>query len=135
MVSMFSVPPSVLPGGDMATYTCPGGSDGAYAQCDGGICFKSTQGKSFPGLDTLAQDEIICSCPIEQSPLNLAGYQIAGPYPCQKSYFENCTRKTANNHTGSMIQVGSPPGAGCDLLAFLLNGRVPPSQKCTLPRD
>jgi len=134
MVSTFSVPPSVLPGGDMASYTCPEGSDGAYAQCDGGICFKSTQGKSFPGLDTLAEDEIVCSCPIQQSLLNLAGYQISGPFPCQKSWFENCRRKTANSNTGSMIQVGSPPGAG-DLLAFLLNGRVPPSHKCTLPRD
>jgi hypothetical protein len=91
-------------------------------------------GLSFPGLDTLAQDEIVCSCPIQQSPLNLAGYQIAGPFPCQKSWFENCRRKTANSNTGSMIQVGSPPGAG-DLLAFLLNGRVPPSHNCTLPRD
>jgi hypothetical protein len=137
MVSTFSVPPSVLPpNGDQASYTCPGGSDGAYAQCDGGICFKSTQGKSFPGFDeALAEDEIICSCPItEQSPKEPVGYQIAGPYPCQKSFFENCKRKTANNHTGSTLYVGAPTGTG-DLLAFLLTGKVPPSNKCTLPRD
>jgi hypothetical protein len=61
MVSTFSVPDSVLkPNGDQAIYTCPGGSNGAYAQCDGGICFKSTQGQSFPGFDEpLAKDEII----------------------------------------------------------------------------
>jgi hypothetical protein len=48
MVSTYSVPDSVLkPNGDMASYTCPSGSDGAYAQCDGGICFKSTRGSHF----------------------------------------------------------------------------------------
>jgi hypothetical protein len=138
MVSTFSGPPSVLkPNGDQATYTCPGGSDGAYAQCDGGICFKSTEGKSFPGFDeALAEDEIICSCPItEQSPKDPVGYQIAGPYPCQQSFFENCKRKTANNHTGSTLYVGAPTGTG-DLLASLLTGKPPPpSNKCRLPRD
>jgi hypothetical protein len=133
MVSTFSVPPSVLktnPNADQASYTCPSGSNGAYAQCDGGICFKSTQGKSFPGLDTLAEDEIVCSCPItEQSPLNPVGYQIAGPYPCQQSFFENCRRKTANNHTGSTLYVGAPTGTG-DLVGFLLTGSVPNSYKC-----
>src|SRR5262249_37950420 len=111
MVSTFSVPTSVLPGGDMALYTCPGatngktGSDGAYAQCDGGICFKSTQGQSFPGPDglvPLAKDEIICSCPItEQNPADPVGYQIAGPFPCKQSFFDNCKSTTANNMTGS----------------------------------
>jgi hypothetical protein len=44
----------------------PGGHfDGAYAKCDGGICFTSTEGKSFPGFDEpLKKDQIICSCPI-----------------------------------------------------------------------
>jgi hypothetical protein len=136
MVSTFSVPPSVLPpNGDQAIYTCPAGSDGAYAQCDGGICFKSTQGKSFPGFDgPLAEDEIICSCPItEQSPREPVGYQIAGPYPCQNSFFENCKKKAANKNTGSTLYVGAPTGAG-DLLAFLLNGTVSPTNRCTLPR-
>ena len=48
MVSTFSVPPS---NPNEAIYTCPGGSNGAYAQCDGGICFKSTRGQRFPGFD------------------------------------------------------------------------------------
>ena len=137
MVSTFSGPESLLkPNGDMASYTCPAGSNGAYAQCDGGICFKSTQGQSYPGFDEpLAKDEIICSCPItEQSPKDPVGYQIAGPYPCQKSFFENCKKRTANKNTGSTLYVGAPTGTG-DLLAFLLTGKVPPSNKCTLPRD
>jgi hypothetical protein len=136
MVSTFSGPDSLKPNGDMASYTCPAGSNGAYAQCDGGICFKSTQGQSYPGFDEpLAKDEIICSCPItEQSPKDPVGYQIAGPYPCQKSFFENCKKRTANKNTGSTLYVGAPTGTG-DLLAFLLTGKVQPSNKCTLPRD
>jgi hypothetical protein len=144
MVSTFSVPNSVLkPKGDMATYTCPGetpqkaGSDGAYAQCDGGICFKSTQKQSFPGFDErLAKDEIICSCPITlQRQTDPVGYQIAGPFPCQQSFFENCSRAVANENTGSTLYVGAPTGTG-DLLAFLLTGSVPNSNKCfqTPPR-
>ena len=43
MVSSFSPPASVLEGSEMAVYNCPSGSDGAYAQCGGGLCFKSTQ--------------------------------------------------------------------------------------------
>ena len=137
MVSTFSVPQSVLPGGDMASYTCPGatpgkaGSDGAYAQCDGGICFKSTQRRSFPGFDEpLAKDEIICSCPItEQSAKDPVGYQISGPFPCQQSFFENCSCAIANKKNGSALFVGAPTGVP-DLLSFLLNGSVPSSNKC-----
>jgi hypothetical protein len=134
MVSTFSVPDSVRkPHGEKAIYTCPGGSDGANAQCDGGICFKSTQGQSYPGFDEpLTKDEIICSCPIEQNPENVVGYQIVGPYPCQKSFFENCKKKTANKNTGSTLYVGAPTGTA-DLLAFLLTGAVPPSNRCFPP--
>jgi hypothetical protein len=135
VVSTFSVPESVLKGGDMATYTCPSGSDGAYAQCNGGICFTNTEGQSFPGFDEpLAKNQIICSCPItEQNPKDPVGYQILGPYPCQQSFFENCNKKTANSHTGSTLHVGAPSGTG-DLLAKLLTGSVPNSNKCFPPR-
>ena len=140
MVSTFSVPDSVLkPNGDQAIYTCPGGSDGAYAQCDGGICFKNTQGKSFPGFDEpLAKDEIICSCPItEQNPQSPVGYQIAGPYPCQQSFFDNCKSTTANSKpppTGSTLYVGAPTGTS-RVLSILLTGMNPNANQCRLPRD
>jgi hypothetical protein len=128
MVSTFSVPP---PNPNEAIYTCPGGSNGAYAQCDGGICFKSTRGQSFPGFDErLAKDEIICSCPItQQSPASPVGYQISGPFPCQQSFFDNCRATTANNMTGSTISVGAPTGT-FDLLGSLLTGSVPPENRC-----
>jgi hypothetical protein len=131
MVSTFSVPPS---NPNVAIYTCPGGSNGAYAQCDGGICFKSTRGQSFPGFDEpLAKDEIICSCPItEQSPASALGYQISGPFPCQQSFFDNCKATTANNMTGSTLFVGAPTGT-FDLLSSLLTGSVPKENKCFPP--
>ena len=131
MVSTFSVPPS---NPNVAIYTCPGGSNGAYAQCDGGICFKSTRGQSFPGFDEpLAKDEIICSCPVtEQSPASALGYQISGPFPCQQSFFDNCSATTANNMTGSTLFVGAPTGT-FDLLSSLLTGSVPNENKCLPP--
>jgi hypothetical protein len=83
----------------------------------------------------LKKDEIICSCPItEQKPKNPVGYQIIGPYPCRQSFFENYKKKTANSRTGSTLYVGAPTSTG-DLLAFLFTGMVPPSNKCSLPRD
>jgi hypothetical protein len=131
MVSTFSVPPS---NPNEAIYICPGGSNGSYAQCDGGICFKSTQGQRFPGfVEPLAKDEIICSCPItKQNPSDPVGYQIVGPYPCQKSFFDNCKSKTANSKTGSTLYVGAPTGTA-NLLTLLLTGNVPKENKCSLP--
>ena len=131
MVSTFSPPTSVQEGGDKAVYTCPSGSDGAYAQCGGGICFKSTKGHSFPGFDEpLTKDEIICSCPITtQKRADPVGYQIVGPYPCQQTFFDNCKSTTANSNTGSTLYVGAPTGTA-DLLTFLLTGSVPKTNMC-----
>jgi hypothetical protein len=133
MVSTFRPPPS---NPHQAIYTCPGVPpdsavpNGAYAQCDGGICFKSTQGQSFPGFDEpLAKDEIICSCPITQEPVS---YQIGGPFPCQQSFFENCSSAVANGITGSTLFVGAPTGT-FDLLSKLLTGSVPQENRCFPP--
>jgi len=140
MVSTFSVPDSVLEGGDMALYTCRGGtSDGAYAQCDGGLCFTSTDGSpSFPGFDQpLAEGEIICSCPITTADPDQAGvgYQIAGPFPCEDSFFENCQSATTNKRTGSHIPVGAPTGTA-SILTLLLDGPpLPALNKCQPPRS
>ena len=134
MVSTFTTPPS---NPNQAIYTCPGaapgraGSNGAYAQCDGGICFTSSEGQSSPFSDEpLANNQIICSCPItEQNPRSPVGYQISGPYPCQQSYFENCSSAVANNHTGSTLFVGAPTGA-FEVLSKLLTGSFPPEARC-----
>jgi hypothetical protein len=138
IVSTFSVPDLVLQGGDTALYTCrAGASDGAYAQCDGGLCFTSTEASpSFPGFDEpLTDGQIICSCPITIADPDQAtfGYQIAGPFPCEDSFFENCQSVKTNNRTGTHIPVGAPTGTA-RILALLLNGPpVPPLNVCPSP--
>lgn len=135
MVSTFSLPNSVVaPNGDKALYTCRASrSDGAYAQCDGGICFTSTEGQSFPGFDQpLKEHQIMCSCPMTVANPATAklGYQIAGPYPCQSSFFDNCKSPDANTKTGSTVYVGAPIGTA-RFLALMLDGSVPPLHRCT----
>lgn len=136
MVSTFSPPESALaPNGDRAIYTCPAGSDGAYAQCDGGICFTSTEGAAFPGLGQLAKNQIICSCPVTKPGITsgkLIGFQILGPYPCQKSFYQYCNSSVANSHNGSTIYVGAPTGIP-KLLTHKLIGHVPEFNECHLP--
>lgn len=136
MVSTFSLPRSVVaPAGKRALYTCPAAtSTGAYAQCDGGICFRSTQGQNFPGsAKPLKPGQIICSCPITVADPATAriGYQIAGPYPCQRSFFKYCDSKVANTSTGATIYVGAPTGTA-NALTRLLDGSVPPLNRCNL---
>ena len=134
MVSTFSLPESVVaPRGDRALYTCPAGSDGGYAQCDGGICFTSSKGTSFPGFDEpLGRANIICACPITVTPDFPVGYQIAGPYPCDNSYFRYCKSQVANTSTGSTVKVGAPTGTA-RFLTLKLKGSVPPLHECLAP--
>ncbi len=135
MISTYSLPASaVAPDGDKALYDCPAGtSNGAYAQCDGGVCFTGSEGQSFPGFDKpLKKNEIICSCPItEASPTAMTGYQIAGPYPCRQSFFRNCRKAVANTRTGAQIYVGAPTGSARRLTRELY-GYVPPLNECRL---
>lgn len=121
MMSTFSLPQEVKKGGSKALYTCPGGSTAGYAQCDGGTCFKSSTGKYFPGVGMVGNDEIICSCPITTPTTSNApfGYQFIGPFPCQERAFSVCSQNVGN---GSIIPVGSPPGAG-RILTEALYGR------------
>jgi hypothetical protein len=139
MVSTYSLPPSIVaPSGNQALYTCPGKtSTGAYAQCDGGICFKSTSGGIFPGFPVrLGEDQIICSCPITvaQPATAAGGYQMIGPYPCQASFFQNCDSATANTNDGSTIYSGAMTG-GIRLFTLLLYGSVPPFNTCVSPPE
>jgi len=138
MVSTFSVPDAVVsPHGDHALYACSAGtSDGAYAQCDGGLCFTGTEGKSFPGFGApLSPGQIVCSCPITvaNSAAAKLRFQIAGPNPCQKSFFRYCNRSSAIKKTGSTIYVGAPNGTA-RFLPRRLDGYGPPLDQCPLPR-
>ena len=128
MASTFSLPERIKVGGNLALYTCKGGSTGDYAQCDGGTCFKSTTGRYFPGVGMVSQDEIICSCPITKANTSIApfGYQFIGPYPCKRRAFEACSQKSQN---GDIIPVGAPTGAG-RILTEALYGRQYDINEC-----
>jgi len=141
MVSTFSLPSDVLKGGHAAVYTCPGTGNArggvvapvAYGQCDGGMCFKSTTHKRFPGFDVrLQHDEIMCSCPIStestQGSTNSFGYQVFGQYDpnaptgsrCDANACASCS-VPAPMGNGSTIPVGAPTGSG-RFLTLKLNG-------------
>lgn len=134
MVSTFSLPPDlsdsiVAPSGNQALYTCPRTSSAAYAKCDGGICFTSTMGKSFPGSKTpLGNNQIVCSCPIKRAN-PIQGLQIYGPYPCQESYFQYCDPRVANNDNGSTLYEATTIGS-TETGIRLLYGSVPPLNTC-----
>ncbi|MDR5759412.1 hypothetical protein [Caballeronia sp. LZ035] len=134
VVSTFSVPPaSTGQSGDRALYFCPPTSNsGAYASCDGGICFASTRGQSFPGLGRLGQDQIVCSCPIATGTSGSAakvGHQIFGPYPCQASFFENCKNTVATGGNGTILYEGAPTGS-YEIGALVLNKRLAHFNMC-----
>jgi len=134
MVSTFSPPEQIAsPQGGGGVYTCTGGSSGgAYAQCDGGLCFRSTEETTFPGFDKpVRKGQIICSCPITTaSSSGGQGYQILGPYPCDKSFFKYCKSDVANGKTGSTIYVGAPIGTAAGLTALLTRKAAPPFNQC-----
>ena len=133
MLSTFSVPARAKVGGNIAIYTCEGStSDGAYAQCDGGTCFTSTRGQPFPGFaQPLRSNEIICSCPITTANPSsaLVGHQIAGPFPCQASFFANCKNASFHTRTGGTIYVGAPTGSTA-LLSKELTGTTQNFNQC-----
>jgi hypothetical protein len=134
MVSTYSLPQSIeAPNGNQALYTCrEGRSSGAYAQCDGGICFKSSSGGTFPGLSgQVGRNQIICACPITvaEPGTTKRGYQIIGPYPCQASYLRFCNSAVTNKSNGTTIPSGATTG-GIRLFTRLLYGSVPPLNEC-----
>jgi hypothetical protein len=127
LISTYSLPS----GSDTASYVCPGTDNAgggvpapvAYAQCDGGLCFRSTVGQHFPGFEErLARDQIICSCPISTAATpestNELGYEVAGPYAPnapdgQKCDPAGCAKCSVPSPTGNgaIIKVGGPTGA------------------------
>ena len=75
IVSTYSPPDNEV----YALYSC--NKSGAYAQCDGGICFTNTSATTFPGVGFVAENEIICSCPISTA----NRYHVWGPADCPKT--------------------------------------------------
>jgi hypothetical protein len=145
MVSTFSLPSDVTKGGNGALYTCPrtdnmgSGVEApvAYGQCDGGICYISSNGQRFPGFGQLSYDEIICACPIStaatEGSTDGLGYQVFGPFHPKAPIGsrcdpDGCAQCSVPNPlaNGSMIPVGAASGTP-KFLALRLDG--PPLPK------
>lgn len=141
LVSTFSPPPQLqqsYKGPDaLAIYTCPNPGN-LSAQCDGGLCFKGTSGTDWPYLGAIREDEIVCSCPIAASPK--LGFQFIGPADCDRGFFEQyCGIKGGGSEgtsvsTGTQLAVGAVTGSGT-ILTKLLQGNVPPTNRCFFPLD
>ena len=137
MVSTYSLPASIVaPKGDHAIYTCSGDkSDGAYAQCDGGVCFTSTEERSFPGFDKpVPKGQIICSCPVT----------VAKPGDRSKAikFWAPTLARNPSSDTARVplpIQIlaqrssSAPRPARLQDLAMKLNGTVPALNVCRPP--
>lgn len=147
----------------LAVYTCPGGSSGSYAQCDGGVCFNSSSGRDFPGIGQVGADQIICACPITEPRKTLpnhqarVGFQITGPWQktdgtackgtdsdadCCSSgpqwpqgdwFSQFCFPPEGKPATGDILPVGSLPGTG-RLLSKLLDGSEAVVNQCRLKK-
>jgi hypothetical protein len=114
MVSTFSVPP-----GNQSLYFCPPFRNPSYyASCDGGVCFTSSRGQSFPGLGQLGGDQIVCACTIKNGAGDLLGHQIFGPTKCDATIFQRCTASGANS---TYLYEAAPTGS-YELGAAVLNG-------------
>ncbi len=141
LVSTFSAPPQLQQaynGSDaLAIYTCPG-SGNLSAQCNGGLCSKSSAGTNWPFLGSIDEDEVVCSCPIAASPQ--IGFQFIGPAECDRDFFEQyCGVQGsgtggANVSTGTRLAVGAVTGSGT-ILTKILDGQVPPTRRCFFPVD
>jgi hypothetical protein len=115
-----------------ALYTCnpktnPKTLNALSAQCDGGICFDSTSGSIFPGLGDVKSNEIICSCPITKG--SSVGFQIAGPYPCDRAFYKKNCEVQSTSTTGTTIMVGAVTGTP-NLLSKILDGSIPSENRC-----
>lgn len=102
IVSTYS-PPSPQ---EYALYDCK--AQGAFAQCNGGICFSNTSGSAFPGVGPVADNEIICSCPITTT----ANYHVTGPADCpdtRAEYDRICGKgsKKAKTADGVSLYIGA----------------------------
>jgi hypothetical protein len=132
VVSTYSPPAgAVSPRKDLALYTCNEG--GSYAQCDGGICFTSTRGKTSPLWGKVGPKEIICSCPVVTT---ATSFQVFGPGQCpttRATYDAVCATNATAKNNGAVLYIGSPTG-GPEAFAACLSKPVI-FNKCDRPAN
>ena len=133
MVSTYSPPEAKV----FALYSC--NKPGAFAQCDGGLCFTNTTGNEFPGLGFVKIDEIMCSCPITTS----SEYHVWGPATCPKTvkeYDEICAAGSMKTVTGDgfKLRIGSSGSVAVtqaqDIYYDKIFGTTSQSKICKRPR-
>lgn len=109
VVSTYSPPAgAVIPRRELALYTCNEG--GSYAQCDGGLCFTSTTGKTSPLWGKVGSREVICSCPVVSTNTS---FQVFGPGQCpttRAAYDAVCAVNATAKNNGAILYIGSPTG-------------------------
>lgn len=131
IVSTYTPPAGVYsPRRDLALYTC---DQGSYAQCDGGLCFTSTTGKSSPLWGKVKNNEIICSCPVTTTS---TPFQIFGPGTCPTTaaeYDKVCAKNVTAAVNGAILYIGSPAGGPQALAACL--GQSTTFNTCTRPAN
>lgn len=131
VVSTYSPPAGAIgPSGDIALYTCNNG--GSYAQCDGGLCFESTSGKSSPLWGKVGEKQIICSCPVTTT---TSSFQVFGPGNCpttQVAYDAVCATNASQINNGAILYIGAPTGTP-DALARCLNPSFTSLRRCDRP--
>jgi hypothetical protein len=133
IVSTYSPPAGAIvgPSSSLAVYTCEAGT---AAQCDGGICFTSTTGKSSPLWGPVDNNEIICSCPVVTLPIP---FEVMGPFPCPATaagFDRVCGTRVSAINNGATIYIGGPAG-GFVKGAACLTGITPNFNTCTRPEQ
>lgn len=127
------------PGASVAVYTCT--QPGAFAQCDGGLCFENTSGKTFPSLGRLNRGEIMCSCPAVTTDTT---YHVNGPATCPKTAAEydaicGAGSAQAQSSNGVILRVGADgPAIKNDILLEFYNmsfGTNYVNNKCERPAN
>ncbi len=107
VVSTYSPPSDAIGrGSKIALYTCTNG--GSYAQCDGGLCFESTTGKTSPIWGKVGDKEIICSCPVTTTK---TAFQVFGPGDCPSTaaeYDAVCAANASSINNGAILYIGAP---------------------------
>lgn len=131
VVSTYSPPRGAIsPRTELALYNCDSGS---YAQCDGGLCFGSTTGKTSSLWGKVGKNEIICSCPVVTTQLS---FQVFGPGQCpttREAYDAVCAKNATAQNNGAILYIGAAPG-GPEALAACL-GKPAAFNTCDRPAN
>ncbi|MGA1013484.1 MAG: hypothetical protein ACO3RL_12355, partial [Vulcanococcus sp.] len=133
MVSTYSPPDPE----NYALYKCE--RDGAFAQCNGGLCYRYDG--DFPGVGKVGPKEVMCSCPIAYKKTT---YHVTGPAQCpttRAAYDKICGSGKRADVTadGTILHIGAggPPATTIDGLNKMYDAafgtKTPTPPTCARP--